>query len=87
MADAYEEMADMMVTSLAGELAGLSREQFIEVFKSKFPVEDDFRALVETTKAQGKAMVAKAQAQLQPGQELAIAIPIDGRTPNGGFWQ
>lgn len=77
MPDIYEEMADMMLTTLAGELAGLSREQFIATFRSKFPVESEFRELVEKTKAQGEMMIAKAQANLPPGHEIAIAIPLN----------
>ena len=73
----YEEMADLMLTTLAGEMAGLNREQFIALFKSKFPNETEFRTLVEATKAQGEAAIAQAQAQLPPGHTLIMAIPIN----------
>ena len=77
MRDIYEEMADMMLTTMVGQMAGLTREQFIETFKTKFPEESEFRALVERTKAQGEMLAAQAQANLPPGHQLAIAVPVD----------
>ena len=42
MSDSYEEFADLMLSTEVGSQSGLSRDEFIAVFKDKFPNPDDF---------------------------------------------
>lgn len=79
MPDAYEEFAELFMNSLAGQMAGLSKEQVIAKFRFTFPDEAQFRAHVATLQATAEQQVAAAQAQLKPGQQLGIAYPVPPR--------
>jgi hypothetical protein len=39
----YDEIADVFMRSLAGELSGITREQFIAHVRAKWPTEDEAR--------------------------------------------
>jgi hypothetical protein len=78
--DIYEETADLMITSMTGQMAGLSRDEFVALFRAKFPVEAEFQLVVATFKAQAESQIAVAQAQLAPGHELAVAFCMNART-------
>jgi hypothetical protein len=76
MATLYEETADLMLTTMAGQYAGLSRDQFIDLFKQKFPDESQLRTFLATVRQQAEAAIAEAQANLKPGQSIMIGIPV-----------
>ncbi|TYK70296.1 hypothetical protein FSY45_24865 [Comamonas sp. Z1] len=76
MATLYEETADLMLTTMAGQYTGLTRDQFIELFKQKFPNEADLRTVIATARQQAETAIAEAQAQLKPGQSIMIGIPV-----------
>lgn len=52
MKSVYEEMADLMVSTLTGSSVGVSRDEFVAMFKAKYPNEADFRAFVDEMKSQ-----------------------------------
>ena len=76
MATLYEETADLMLSTMAGQQAGLTRDQFIALFKEKFPVESELRSFMATAKQQAETAIAEAQAQLKPGQSIMIGFPV-----------
>ena len=82
MATLYEETADLMLTTMAGQYTGLTRDQFIELFKQKFPVESELRTFLTTVRQQAEASIAEAQAHLKPGQSIMVGIPVkpEGQT-------
>ena len=80
MADSYEKYADIFMSSMAGEMSGLSKVQFIALCKSKFPDEAAFVKQMEELTEFAEMQIAQAQAQLKPGQSLDIAYPIDAPT-------
>ena len=78
----YDKYADIFMGSMAGQMSGLTREQFIQTCKTKFPVEADFIKMAEAIAAQAQQHIAQAEASLKPGQVLAVAYPI--KTPQHG---
>lgn len=76
MPNAYEEMADLMLTTIAGKSTGLTREGLIQMFQTRFPDEAQFKREVKIAQDQAQAMLDKASALLQPGQALAVAFPV-----------
>lgn len=81
MSDIYAEMADLMLTTMAGQMAALTHEQLVQTFKAKFPNEGDFRVFVETIKAQAAVMVQQAQDSCPEGREVAVGYLVG--TPDG----
>ena len=81
MADPYEQYADIFMSSLAGEMSGLSKAQFIALCKTKWPIQTEFVAMMASLQGHAEMQVEQAQAKLQPGQTLGIAYPID--VPSG----
>lgn len=77
MADAYEKYADIFMSSMSGQMSGLTKAQFVARLKDKFPNEAVFVVQMEALTAQAEMQIAQAQAQLKPGQVLAVAYPID----------
>lgn len=77
MADPYEKYAEIFMSSMAGEMSGLSKDQFIALCKTKFPDEAAFVKQMEALTAHAEMQIAQAQAQLKPGQTLGIAYPIE----------
>lgn len=75
--DPYEKYADIFMSSMAGEMSGLTKDQFVVLCKSKFPDEAEFVKTMAALTATAEAQIAQAQAQLKPGQKLGIAYPID----------
>ena len=43
MSDAYEEFADMFMTTLTGQLSGMTRDEVVALVKSRMPNEEEFR--------------------------------------------
>lgn len=81
MADAYDKYADIFMSSMAGEMSGLTKEQFTSICKAKFPVESEFVKSMEVLTAHAEMQIAQAQAQLKPGETLGIAYPME--VPSG----
>lgn len=77
MADHYEKYADIFMSSMAGEMSGLTKDQFIVLCKSKFPDEAAFVKQMEALTAHAEMQIEQAQAKLKPGQTLGIAYPIE----------
>jgi hypothetical protein len=77
MADIYEKTADIFLSSMAGQMSGMTRDQLIAHFKKRFPCENEFKAVVEAAKLQAEAAVLEAQANLAPGHVLAFGYVID----------
>lgn len=77
MADHYEKYADIFMSSMAGEMSGLTKGQFIALCKSKFPDEVAFAKQMEALTAHAQMQIEKARAQLKPGHTLGIAYPIE----------
>lgn len=77
MANAYEEMADIMMDTVAIQMSGITRQDLISRFKAKFPVESDFQEFLTMTRTVAEMQFAAATAALQPGQTLAIAWPLE----------
>lgn len=80
--NAYEKFANIFMLSMAGQMSGLTREQFIQTCKSKFPVEADFVKMTAALEAQVAQQMAQMQASLKPGHVLAFGYPIG--TPDRG---
>lgn len=78
MSVSYEEFADLMLSTEVGSQSGLSRDEFIAVFKDKFPNPDDFSQYVASVREMLEQQVSQAQASLKPGESLGVAIPADG---------
>lgn len=62
--------------TVAGKMAGLTRDQFIAHCKAKYPDPKGFAELIAQTTAVAEKQVAQAQAKLQPGQVLGVAYPL-----------
>jgi hypothetical protein len=77
VADPYEKYADIFMSSMAGEMSGLTKEQFIALCKSKFPDEVAFAKQMDSLAAAAEKHIEQAQAQLKPGETLGIAYPIE----------
>lgn len=75
--NAYDELADLMMQSLASQLGGWSRDQVMAAMRAQFPDEAQLRAFADSLRAQAEAQVAAAQASLPPGHELAIAYAVE----------
>jgi hypothetical protein len=75
----YDKYADIFMGSMAGQMSGLTREQFIQTCKTKFPVEADFIKMAESLTVRAEQHIAQAQASLKPGQVLGVASPIGKR--------
>lgn len=69
---AYEKYADLFMTTMAGEMSGLNRDQILARMKDCFPNEADFIQLMQTLEAQVQTQIVQATAKLQPGQALAF---------------
>ena len=57
----YDEIADMFMASLAGQISGVSREEFIMRVKTKYPSEDEARAFFEAALSRGRAFAEQAE--------------------------
>ena len=77
MSDIYEETADIFMSSLAGQMSGMSRDQLIAHFKRQFPSEAAFKATVDSARKQAETILKEAQASLSPGQVLAFGYAVD----------
>ena len=77
MADAYESMADLMMSTLTMRMSCVTREELIATFKAKYPIEAEFEEFVKMTRTVAEVQVAAAEAGLQPGQHLAMAWPVE----------
>lgn len=77
MEDAYEQFATLFMETLAGKLSGASRQQVIEKAKQKFQNVQAFEAFLNSVQAQADQKIAQVQAQLKPGDEIAIAYVVD----------
>lgn len=73
----YEEFADLFLSTLVGQSTGLTRVQFIDLCKARFPSEDAFEAHVIDVQARAASLMANARARLESEGRLAVAIPID----------
>lgn len=74
---AYEEFADLFMGTLAGEMSGLSRDQFLDLMKQRFPDESAFVRHMQDLQAVAQAQISQATAKLKPGQELAVGYSVD----------
>lgn len=74
--NAYEKFADIFMSSTAGQMTGMTREQFIQMCKIKYPLEDDFAKMVEYLELQAIEQVTQLQASLKSGEVLAFAYPV-----------
>lgn len=77
MADPYDKYADIFMSSMAGAMSGLSKEQFIGVCKAKYPIESEFIASMEAMTAQVEGQIAEVHANLKPGQSLAVGYLVE----------
>jgi hypothetical protein len=77
MSDAYEQFADVFMGTLAGQMAGLTRDQFIAQCKAKYPDPKAFADLIAQITAVAEKQVTQAQASLKPGQVLGVAYPLN----------
>ncbi len=69
MADSfYEQMADEFMSSLAGQLSGVSRKEFIDKLKSTYPDEKDAQARFERAKAIIEESMADFLAKINNGE-------------------
>ena len=74
----YEEMADLFMQSLAGEMAGLTREEFIAKVRAEWPDEEVARAGFERLKRAALRQVEQAEAEAaKRGQKIVgIGYPV-----------
>jgi hypothetical protein len=79
MPDVYEQFADVFLSSMSGQMAGLSRDEVIAMFRKKWPNAAEFEAMIQTISAQAQDTISQAQAQLKPGEVLAVGYPVDKR--------
>ena len=67
------------MSSLAGEMSGLTKEQFLAICKAKYPDEVDFVKAMEALAGHAEMQIEQAQAKLEPGQTLAVAYVVETR--------
>lgn len=81
MMNTYDEIADIFMQSLAAQVSGVTREQFIARLKEKCPTEADARRFFEQTQVQAKESLAHAEmeAAKHGGKIVGIAYPTSGR--------
>jgi hypothetical protein len=65
------------MSSLAGEMSGLNKQQFISICKSKFPDEAAFMRQMNALTAHAEMQIREVQDKLKPGQALGIAYPVE----------
>lgn len=81
MSDPYEKFADLFMTTLAGQMTGLSRDQFVSVCRERYPDPADFERTIAMVTAQAQVQVDKAMSELRPGESVGVAYSLD---ENGG---
>lgn len=76
----YEEMADVFMSSLAAQVTGLTREQFIASVRAKWPDENTARKMFVTMRRQAEQAVerAKADAAERGCAIVGVAVPVAG---------
>lgn len=74
----YDEIADLFMASLAGQLSGVTREMFIERMKATYPTEEGLRKFYDSLQQQAQAMVAQVerQAAANGSRVVGVAYPI-----------
>jgi len=77
MKDPYEQYANIFMSSMAGEMSGLTKEQVIALCKTKWPTQTEFVAMMASLENHAETQIEQARAQLKPGQTLGIAYPIE----------
>lgn len=77
MTDPYEQFADAFLSSTSGQMSGMNRQEVIALFRSKWPVLQDFEAMIASVTKQASDTIEQAQAQLPPGHVLAVGYPVD----------
>ena len=76
MSCVHEEMADLMAASMTGAASGMTREEFVALFKTRFPDEADFRAFLAQMRVHTAHLLgamAKAGAANDQGQAPACS--------------
>ena len=76
MASSYDNIADMMLTTMAGEFSGLNRDEMVSLLKAKFPDETMLRSYTDSLQAHIEQQIDQLQARLQHGQTMAFAYPV-----------
>lgn len=65
----HEELADFLLTTLAGQLSGMNREQLIEHLRKQEPNEDVLRQQHQATLQQANTIVDQVNAMLEQRQQ------------------
>lgn len=73
MSNAYEEFADMFMSTLAGQMTGMNRDEVIALLKSRMPNEEEFRQHMISISQMVEEQVAQIQAALSG--ESTVVIP------------
>lgn len=74
----YEDMADLFMGSLAGELSGVTRDEFIAKVRAEWPDEEIARAGFERLKRAALRQVeqAEAEAAKRGAKIVGIGYPV-----------
>lgn len=73
MSNAYEEFADMFMSTLAGQMTGMNRDEVIALLKSRMPNEEEFRQHMISISQMVEEQVAQIQAAFSG--ESTVVIP------------
>ncbi len=78
MANLYNEIADMFMESLAGQMSGITRDDFMARLKQQCPDEKSLSVFYSTVQTQANAMVADAQSRAEKSGStiVGIAYPV-----------
>ena len=75
----YDEMTDMFMSSLAGEISGLTRDEFMARIRAEWPDEEIARAAFERLKRAALRMQeqAEAEAARRGAKIVGIGYPVE----------
>lgn len=81
----YDEMADLFMSSLAGEMSGLTRDEFLAKLKTEWPDEEIARAAYERLKRAALRMQQEAEnaAAARGAKIVGIGYRIDDDKSQG----
>jgi hypothetical protein len=72
--DIYDEIADMFMSSLAAEVAGVSRAELMEHLRAKWPTEYEARQGFAEIKARATTTVNELQREAAKRRKVVIGI-------------
>lgn len=64
----YEETADMMMNTITGKFIGKTREEFVALFKERFPDPEKLKSFIDAARRQYDFQVAEIQRNIKLGE-------------------